>query len=166
MSSQAFRMDMGNLISVPAQSAPPSYTITHAHSFMFWFPIQSSTGLCSILSTTETACWVQGIMEHHCTQLLTHSNLFHIPVIMGEKITSLDRTPTCTVPLWRLESFFSIRGPELGHVLYTSSYIVCVPLPTYKMPLKWSRFGSLFSSEIYLRWWYTMDWVIFPGSVC
>ncbi len=36
MSSHAFRMDMGNLISVPAQSAPPSYTITHAHSFMFW----------------------------------------------------------------------------------------------------------------------------------
>ncbi len=35
MSSHAFRMDMGNLISVSAQSAPPSYTITHAHSFMF-----------------------------------------------------------------------------------------------------------------------------------
>ncbi len=36
MSGHAFRMDMGNLISVPGQSAPPSYTITHAHSFMFW----------------------------------------------------------------------------------------------------------------------------------
>ncbi len=36
MSGHAFRMDMGFLISVPAQSAPPSYTITHAHSFKFY----------------------------------------------------------------------------------------------------------------------------------
>ena len=35
MNGNAFRINMGNLISVPAQSALPLYTITHAHSFMF-----------------------------------------------------------------------------------------------------------------------------------
>ncbi len=42
MSGHAFRMDMGNLISVSAQSASPSYTITHAQRFMFWGAVHVS----------------------------------------------------------------------------------------------------------------------------
>ncbi len=54
MSGHAFRMDMGNLISVSAQSAPPSYTITQAHSFMF-----CSDSLYALLCCGQIRCGTQ-----------------------------------------------------------------------------------------------------------
>ncbi len=55
MSGHAFRIDMGNLISVPAQSAPPSYTSTHIQLHVVYHVIVITTFLDDSELTASTA---------------------------------------------------------------------------------------------------------------